>query len=166
MPGPSQFDGRREIAGVNPLTALLVRLTIIPVLPKVDFGALHRVKCHWRGIGVTPSVERCVEPFTMALLGCLFVRGVFAADLPPDQPGADVAGLFFLAAIVLFRFNSGAALGTVVRGPEGRCHARRVRTGNPFGESRPGRRTFEAVGRPSISESDQYNQAKGRKNGD
>ena len=113
MPAPFRFNGRTEIAGVNPLTALLVRLTISPMLPKVDFGALHQVKSHWRGIGVTPSVKRCVEPFTMALLGWLFVRGVFAADLPPDQPGADVAGLFFLAVIVLFGFNSGAAPGTV-----------------------------------------------------
>ncbi len=93
-----QAVGRMEIAQVNLPVALLIWLMIIPMLLKVDFGALHHVREHWRGIGVTLFVNWAVKPFSMALLGWLFIRGLFSDWLPAEQLDAYIAGLILLAA--------------------------------------------------------------------
>ncbi|WP_316369552.1 ACR3 family arsenite efflux transporter [Candidatus Thiodiazotropha sp. CDECU1] len=98
MPGVFQTVGRLEIAQVNLPVAVLIWLMIIPMLLKVDFGALHQVAAHWRGIGVTLFINWAVKPFSMALLGWLFIRGVFAPYLPSEQLDAYIAGLILLAA--------------------------------------------------------------------
>jgi len=98
LPAPFQAVGRIEVAQVNLPVALLIWLMIIPMLLKVDFAALHRVKEHWRGIGVTLFINWAVKPFSMALLGWLFIREVFAPYLPADQLDAYIAGLILLAA--------------------------------------------------------------------
>jgi len=71
---------------------------IIPMLVKVDFGALHEVRRHVRGIGVTLFVNWLVKPFSMAFLAWLFIRHWFAPLLPPDQIDSYIAGLILLAA--------------------------------------------------------------------
>jgi ACR3 family arsenite transporter len=71
---------------------------IIPMLVKVDFGALHEVRQHVRGIGVTLVVNWLVKPFSMALLGWIFIRHLFAPYLPADQLDSYIAGLILLAA--------------------------------------------------------------------
>ncbi len=98
VPGPVQAIGRMEIAQVNLPVGLLIWVMIIPMLLKVDFGALHQVRQHWRGIGVTLFVNWAVKPFSMALLGWLFIRHVFAPYLPANQLDSYVAGLILLAA--------------------------------------------------------------------
>ncbi|MGD9832553.1 MAG: ACR3 family arsenite efflux transporter [Piscinibacter sp.] len=98
LPAPVQAIGRMEIAKVNLPVGLLIWVMIIPMLLKVDFGALHQVKRHWRGIGVTLFVNWAVRPFSMALLGWIFIRHVFAPWLPAEQLDSYVAGLILLAA--------------------------------------------------------------------
>jgi ACR3 family arsenite transporter len=98
LPGPVQAIGRMEIARVNLPVGGLIWIMIIPMLLKVDFGALHQVGQHWRGIGVTLFVNWAVKPFSMALLGWIFVRHVFAPWLPADQADSYIAGLILLAA--------------------------------------------------------------------
>ncbi|MFZ2987976.1 ACR3 family arsenite efflux transporter [Ideonella sp.] len=98
LPGPVQAIGRMEIAQVNLPVGLLIWVMIIPMLLRVDFGSLSQVRQHWRGIGVTLFVNWAVKPFSMALLGWLFVRHVFAPWLPADQADSYVAGLILLAA--------------------------------------------------------------------
>jgi ACR3 family arsenite transporter len=71
---------------------------IIPMLLRVDFGSLSQVRQHWRGIGVTLFVNWAVKPFSMALLGWVFVRHLFAPYLPADQLDSYIAGLILLAA--------------------------------------------------------------------
>ncbi|GAA0219082.1 ACR3 family arsenite efflux transporter [Castellaniella daejeonensis] len=93
-----QAIGRLEIAQVNLPVGLLIWIMIIPMLLKVDFGALGQVKQHWRGIGVTLFVNWAVKPFSMALLAWIFIRHVFADALPADQLDSYVAGLILLAA--------------------------------------------------------------------
>ena len=97
---PSLFQavGRMEIARVNIPVGLLIWVMIIPMLVKIDFGALAQVKGHWRGIGVTLFVNWAVKPFSMALLGWLFIRHVFAPYLPAEQLDSYIAGLILLAA--------------------------------------------------------------------
>ena len=98
LPGPFQAIGRMEIAKVNLPVGGLIWVMIIPMLLKVDFGALHQVKQHWRGIGVTLFVNWAVKPFSMALLGWVFIRHVFAPYLPAGQADSYIAGLILLAA--------------------------------------------------------------------
>lgn len=97
-PGLFQAVGRLEVAQVNLPVGLLIWVMIIPMLVKVDFGALHEVKQHVRGIGVTLFVNWLVKPFSMAFLGWLFVRTLFAPMLPADQLDSYIAGLILLAA--------------------------------------------------------------------
>ncbi|MDB5987617.1 MAG: arsB [Nevskia sp.] len=98
LPGVFQAIGRIEIAKVNLPVGLLIWVMIIPMLLKVDFGALHQVRQHVRGIGVTLFVNWLVKPFSMAFLGWLFLRHLFAAYLPASQIDSYVAGLILLAA--------------------------------------------------------------------
>ena len=98
MPGVFQTVGAVEIAKVNLPVALLVWLMIIPMLVKIDFAALSKVKEHWRGIGVTLFINWAVKPFSMALLGWLFIGWLFRPYLPADQINSYIAGLILLAA--------------------------------------------------------------------
>jgi len=98
LPAPVQALGRMEVAQVNLPVGLLIWVMIIPMLVKVDFGALHEVRQHARGIGVTLVVNWLVKPFSMAFLGWLFVRHLFAPLLPAEQLDSYIAGLILLAA--------------------------------------------------------------------
>ncbi len=98
IPGLFKAMGRMEIAQVNLPVGLLIWIMIIPMLMKVDFYALHEVRQHMRGIGVTLFVNWLIKPFSMAFLGWLFIRHVFANMLPADQLDSYVAGLILLAA--------------------------------------------------------------------
>jgi ACR3 family arsenite transporter len=98
FPAPFQALGRMEVAQVNIPVGLLIWIMIIPMLMKIDFAALHQVKSHWKGIGVTLLVNWAVKPFSMALLAWLFIRVLFAPYLPADQLDSYVAGLILLAA--------------------------------------------------------------------
>jgi ACR3 family arsenite transporter len=97
-PGVAQALGRIEVARVNLPVGLLIWVMIIPMLMRVDFGALGEVRRHARGIGVTLFVNWLVKPFSMAFLGWLFLRQLFAPWLPPEQIDSYIAGLILLAA--------------------------------------------------------------------
>ena len=98
LPAPFQALGRMEVARVNIPVGVLIWVMIIPMLMKIDFAALHQVKSHWKGIGVTLFVNWAVKPFSMALLAWIFIRQVFAPYLPAEQLDSYVAGLILLAA--------------------------------------------------------------------
>ena len=97
-PQATQLLGRLEIARVNVPVGLLIWVMIIPMLMKIDFGALHEVRQHWRGMAVTLGVNWALKPFSMALLAWIFVRHLFAPWLPAAQLDSYVAGLILLAA--------------------------------------------------------------------
>ena len=98
FPQAFQAVGGMQFAQVNLPVGVLIWVMIIPMLMKVDFGALHEVRQHARGIGVTLFVNWLVKPFSMALLGWLFIRHLFAPLLPAEQLDSYVAGLILLAA--------------------------------------------------------------------
>ena len=98
LPGTFARLGHMEVAQVNLPVAVLIWLMIVQMLLKIDFAALKAVGQHWKGMGVTLFVNWAVKPFSMALLGWIFVRHVFAAYLPADQLDAYIAGLILLAA--------------------------------------------------------------------
>ncbi len=90
--------GRMEYAQVNLPVGALIWIMIVPMLLRIDFGALGQVRAHWRGIGVTLFVNWAIKPFSMALLGWLFIRHWFAPLLPAEQLDSYIAGLILLAA--------------------------------------------------------------------
>ncbi len=98
MPAPFHWLGSLEVAKVNLPVGLLIWVMIIPMLLRIDFAALHEVRRHWRGIGVTLFINWAVKPFSMALLGWLFIRHLFAPYLPAEQLDSYIAGLILLAA--------------------------------------------------------------------
>ncbi len=97
-PGAFSALAAAEVASVNLPVAVLIWLMIVPMLLKIDFGAMGEVRRHWRGIGITVFVNWAIKPFSMALLGWIFIRHVFADFLPAAQIDSYVAGLILLAA--------------------------------------------------------------------
>ena len=98
MPGVFAAISAMQLARVNLPVALLIWLMIVPMLVKIDFAALGQVTRHWRGIGVTLFINWAVKPFSMALLGWLFIGWAFRPWLPADQIDSYIAGLILLAA--------------------------------------------------------------------
>jgi ACR3 family arsenite transporter len=98
LPGVFHAIGAAEYANVNLPMAVLIWLMIIPMLVRIDFGALAQVGSHWRGIGVTLIISWAVKPFSMAFLGWLFVAVLFRPLLPAEQINSYIAGLILLAA--------------------------------------------------------------------
>jgi len=97
-PGVAQAVGGLELAHVNIPVGVLIWIMIIPMLMKIDFGALHEVRKQKNSIGVTLLVNWAIKPFTMALMAWIFIRHVFAPWLPADQLDSYVAGLILLGA--------------------------------------------------------------------
>lgn len=97
---PGVFDalGRATVADINLPVAILVWLMVIPMLLKIDPAALGQVAAHWRGIATTVGINWLVKPFSMALLGWLFIGYLFRPLLPAGQIDAYIAGLILLAA--------------------------------------------------------------------
>ena len=98
FPALFQAIGRMEIAQVNLPVGLLIWVMIITMLVKIDFSALGEVRQHIKGIGVTLFVNWLVKPFSMAFLGWVFIRHLFADWLPADQIDSYIAGLILLTA--------------------------------------------------------------------
>ena len=98
LPGVVGVVAEAEVAKVNIPVAVLIWLMIVPMLLKVDFGSMAKVGSYWRGIGVTLFVNWAIKPFSMALLGWLFIGWLFRPYLPAGQIDSYIAGLIILAA--------------------------------------------------------------------
>jgi len=98
LPAPFEALGRLQVAQVNLPVGALIWVMIIPMLLRIDFAAMGQVRRHWRAIGVTLAVNWLVKPFSMALLGWIFLRHVFSPWLPADRIDGYIAGLILLAA--------------------------------------------------------------------
>ena len=86
---------------VNIPIAVLIWLMIYPMMLKIDFGGLKGVVQKPRGLAVTLVVNWLIKPFSMALLGWLFVRVLFGSVLgwiTPEAARDYSAGLIILAA--------------------------------------------------------------------
>lgn len=93
-----QILGQMEIASINLPVAVLIWLMIIPMLLKIDLKALKDVKQYMPSVGITLFVNWGVKPFSMALLGWLFIGYLFRPWLPEEQIESYIAGLIILAA--------------------------------------------------------------------
>lgn len=97
---PGVFSGLAalEIAQVNLPVAILIWAMVYPMMIAVDVGSLHRIAEQPRGLVVTLVVNWLIKPFSMALLGVFFFKGVFAAWIPPADAEGYIAGLILLGA--------------------------------------------------------------------
>ena len=68
---------------VNAPIAVLIWLMIIPMMMKVDFGAIRDVGQKPRGLLATLFVNWLVKPFSMAFFSWVFFRHVFSASFFP-----------------------------------------------------------------------------------
>lgn len=98
MPGVFGTIARAEIAHVNCVIAALIWMMIVPMLLKIDFAASGSARRHWKAVGITLFVNWAVKPFSMALLGTVFLGMVFAPILPAGEASSYIAGLILLAA--------------------------------------------------------------------
>ena len=98
LPGLFGAIAAAEVARVNLVVAVLIWLMIVPMLLKIDLAALGSVRQHWKGVGVTLFINWAVKPFSMALLGTLFLGWLFRPLLPQAEIGSYIAGLILLAA--------------------------------------------------------------------
>lgn len=98
LPGAFAAIASAEVARVNLVVAALIWLMIVPMLLKIDFGSLGSVRQHWKGVGVTLFVNWAVKPFSMAVLGTVFLGWLFAPLLPAGEIPSYIAGLILLAA--------------------------------------------------------------------
>ncbi|MBD3585590.1 ACR3 family arsenite efflux transporter [Salinimonas sp. HHU 13199] len=88
----SQF----EVAHVNLVVAVLIWLMIYPIMIQVDFAALKDVGKKPKGLMLTLIINWLVKPFTMALLGWLFFKGLFAQWVDPQTASEYIAGMILL----------------------------------------------------------------------
>lgn len=98
VPGVFATIASAELAHVNLVVAALIWLMIVPMLLKIDLAALGAVRRQWRGVVVTLLVNWGVKPFSMALLGTIFLGWLFLPLLPAGQAPSYIAGLILLAA--------------------------------------------------------------------
>ncbi len=98
LPAVFHALGGATVAAINLPVGVLIWAMIVPMLMRVDFATLGTVRRHWRGFGVTLFINWAVKPFSMALLGWIFIRHLFVSWLPAGQLDSYVAGLILLAA--------------------------------------------------------------------
>lgn len=87
-----------EYAHVNLPVAILIWAMVFPMMVGVDFAGLRGAFAQPRGLIITLVVNWLVKPFTMALLGVLFLRHIFADLIPPADADQYLAGLILLGA--------------------------------------------------------------------
>lgn len=85
-----------EVAHVNIVVAVLIWVMIYPMMTQVDFSALKAVGERPGGIVLTCVINWLVKPFTMAALGWLFFRVIYAGLVSPELAGEYIAGMILL----------------------------------------------------------------------
>ncbi len=85
-----------EIAHVNLVVAVLIWVMIYPMMVQVDFAAISEIGNKPRGLALTLVVNWLIKPFTMAALGWLFFRVVFADLVDPQSANEYIAGMILL----------------------------------------------------------------------
>ena len=96
IPGVFQTVASLEIAHVNLVVAVLIWVMIYPMMIQIDWHAVKDVGQKPRGLLLTLVVNWLIKPFSMAALGVLFFRHIFAAWVDPQLAGEYIAGMILL----------------------------------------------------------------------
>ena len=95
---PNVFAGiaALEYAHVNLVVAVLIWLMIYPMMIQIDFSSIKDVGKKPKGLLLTLVINWLIKPFTMALLGWLFFKGIFADWVDPQTATEYIAGMILL----------------------------------------------------------------------
>jgi len=96
VPGAFESIAALEYAHVNLVVAVLIWLMIYPMMVQIDFGSIKDVGKKPKGLVLTLVVNWLIKPFTMALLGWLFFKGIFADWVDPQTATEYIAGMILL----------------------------------------------------------------------
>ncbi|MBB5210443.1 ACR3 family arsenite efflux transporter [Microbulbifer hydrolyticus] len=95
-PEAFQFIASVEMAHVNLPVAVFIWLMIYPMMVQVDFSSIRHVGDKPKGLALTLVVNWLIKPFTMAALGWLFFRVIFADLVDPQTAQEYIAGMILL----------------------------------------------------------------------
>jgi ACR3 family arsenite transporter len=98
FPGFFQTVAGWEYASVNLVVAALIWAMVYPMMVAVDFSSLRHIHKRPKGLVITIVVNWLIKPFTMAALGVLFFKHVFADLIAPADAEQYIAGLILLGA--------------------------------------------------------------------
>ena len=96
VPGVFTVVSELEYAHVNLVIAVLIWLMIYPIMVQVDFSSIKDVGKKPKGLVLTLIINWLIKPFTMALLGWLFFKGLFADWVDPQTASEYIAGMILL----------------------------------------------------------------------
>ncbi|MDP3336323.1 MAG: ACR3 family arsenite efflux transporter [Rhodoferax sp.] len=95
-PGTFQAIAAVEVAHVNLVVAVLIWVMIYPMMIQIDWSAVKDVGKKPRGLALTLTVNWLIKPFTMAALGVLFFKYLFAPFVDPQSANEYIAGMILL----------------------------------------------------------------------
>ncbi|MBB1347172.1 ACR3 family arsenite efflux transporter [Pseudoalteromonas sp. SG45-2] len=96
MPSAFSLIAGFEYAHVNIVIAVLIWLMIYPMMVQIDFSSIKDVGKKPKGLVLTIVINWLIKPFTMALLGWLFFKGIFADFVDPQTATEYIAGMILL----------------------------------------------------------------------
>lgn len=96
VPGVFAAVAALEYAHVNLVIALFIWVMIYPMMVQIDFSAVKDVGKAPKGLMLTLFINWLVKPFTMALLGWLFFKLLFADWVHPQTASEYIAGMILL----------------------------------------------------------------------
>ena len=96
VPGVFAAVAALEYAHVNLVIALFIWVMIYPMMVQIDFSAVKDVGKAPKGLMLTLFINWLVKPFTMALLGWLFFKLLFADWVDPQTASEYIAGMILL----------------------------------------------------------------------
>ncbi|MDV6315682.1 ACR3 family arsenite efflux transporter [Idiomarina sp. HP20-50] len=96
FPSIFQWLSAIEFAQVNLVIAVLIWLMIYPVMVQVNFGSIKQITKEPKGLILTLVINWLVKPFTMAFIGWLFFKGIFADFIQPETANQYLAGVILL----------------------------------------------------------------------
>ncbi|SPF76250.1 Arsenical-resistance protein Acr3 [Aliiroseovarius pelagivivens] len=96
MPGLFQTIAALEISKVNLVVAVLIWVMIYPMMVQVDFASIKDIGRRPKGLVLTLVINWLIKPFTMAALGWLFFRVIFAGLVEPETANEYIAGMILL----------------------------------------------------------------------
>ncbi len=96
FPALFQFFAAMEVAHVNIPVALFIWVMIYPMMTQVDFSSIKDIGKKPKGLVLTLVVNWLIKPFTMAALGWLFFRVLFADFVDPQTATEYIAGMILL----------------------------------------------------------------------
>ena len=95
-PGAFQAIAALELAHVNLVVALLIWVMIYPMMIQIDWSAIRRVGQRPQGLALTLVINWLIKPFTMAALGVLFFKHLYAPWVDPVSASETIAGMILL----------------------------------------------------------------------